>query len=106
MSIPLVDSSEIVESCLDVFRESGGDQAGEWMRGTKRRCIDEYALAVKGGRIAYGGCTGVVCVGSSVCCLTDDCGGAIDFDSMGLGRAILIGGVPAYARNRRAQLAF
>ena len=76
----------------------GGDQAGEWMRGAEGRCIDEYALAVNGGRVAYGGCTGVYAASPN------DCGGA-RLDSMGLGRAIVIGGVPAYARNRRAQLA-
>lgn len=71
----------------------GGDgQAGEWMTGAERRCIDEYALAVKGGE-----------------------GGRMDLLPYrrvwrsrtrwyGLGRATLIGGVPAYARNQRVQL--
>ena len=72
--------NEIVESSLDVFREGAKaiKRVSKWMRGTERRCMDEYALAVKGGRIAYGGLHRCVCVGSSVCCLTDDCGGAID----------------------------
>ena len=31
----------------------GDDEVGEWMRGVERRCIDEYALAVKGGENGY-----------------------------------------------------
>ena len=39
----------------------GGDQAGEWMRGSERRCMDEYALAVKGEELHM--------VGAQVCML-------------------------------------
>ena len=45
MSVPLVARLlSLVLTCS----ACGDDQAGEWMTGVERRCIDEYALAVKG----------------------------------------------------------
>ncbi len=92
MSVPLVARLlSLVLTCSG----GGDDQAGDWMTGAERRCIDEYALAVK-GKNAYS-----VLVYAT---LPKDCGGA-RLDSMvyRLGRETLIGGVPAYARNRRVQ---
>ena len=45
MSVPLVARlSWPVLTCS----VGGDDQAGDWTTGAERRCIDEYALAVKG----------------------------------------------------------
>ena len=51
ISIPLVARLLSVVLTCSV---GGGDQAGDWMIGAERRCIDEYALAVKGGRMHTG----------------------------------------------------
>ncbi len=44
--------SHIVESWLDVFHGGWRRSSGDWTTGEERRCMEEYALAVK-GKMAY-----------------------------------------------------